>query len=144
MRHDFDSTRSIGDIIEDNERTGTAHEVFNMLVADSQLPGLNFTMNDNFWQMINYMDGIIPERESLIAPNISSDLLRTVQDNLLFDISVPRAGDKASPALPAYVIKSALDQACRVADSLREKKSELTIGKVKTRIQTEIKHLLRK
>ena len=144
MRQDFDSTRSIGNIIEDNERAGTAHEVFNLLVADSMLPGLNFTMNDNFWQMISYMDGIIPERETLIAPDISTDLLRIIQDSLLFDISVPRAGDKTSPILPSYLIKSALDQACRVADSLREKKSELSIGKVKTRIQTEIKHILRK
>ncbi len=51
-------------------------------------------------------------------------------------------GDRASPTLPIMLIKAAVNKACRVAESLNEKKATLTIGKVKARMQAEMRRLI--
>ena len=143
MRDEFDPTRAIGRIVENNERAGAAHAVLNLLVADSLFPGINYTEQDNFWQAVKAIDEIIGDRDRLLVPNIPSQVLGRIQKDLLFDIYVPRTGDTASPTLPVVLVESAVNTACREADSLRIRKSELTIGRVKVRIKKTLDQMLR-
>ena len=129
--------------MDNNERAGAAHAVLNLLVADSLFPGINHTEQDNFWQAVKAIDEIIGDRDRLLVPNISSQALGRIQKDLLFDIYVPRTGDTASPTLPIVLVESAVNTACREADSLRIRKSELTIGRVKIRIKKTLDQMLR-
>jgi SNF2 family DNA or RNA helicase len=144
MRDEFDPTRRIAELIEENQRAGMAHDVLNLLVADSVFPDINHTDQDNFWQAAKAMDALIAGRDQLLIPEMPSSPIANIQQHLLFDIQVPRVGDKTSPTLPISLVASAVDKACREADSLREKKSDLTISRVKTRIKKELQIYLQK
>ncbi|MCF8095875.1 MAG: hypothetical protein K9J79_11005 [Desulfobacteraceae bacterium] len=143
MRNEFDPTRSIERIVDKNERAGAAHALLNLLVADSLFPDINHTEQDNFWQAVRAMDEIISQRDQLMVPNLPVRYLERIQKDLLFEIYVPQTGDTTSPSLPIILIESAVNTACREADSLREKKSELTIGRVKSRIKRTLEQILR-
>lgn len=143
IRSEFDPTRSIDRLIRDNERAGMAHAILNLLVADSLFPNINSTEQDNFWGAVKNMDELIAAKDQLMVPNIPTHPLAKIKNHLLFDLYVPQTGDQTSPTLPIIIVESAVNTACRVADSLREKKSDLTIGKVKARIKREIEKCLK-
>ena len=143
VREEFDPTRNIERIVDKNEQAGAAHAVLNLLVADSLLPGINYSEQDNFWQAVNAIDEIVAQRDQLMVPNIPVLQLEKIQKHLLFDIYVPKTGDTASPTLPIVLVESAVNTACREADSLRVKKSELPIGRVKARIKKTLAQMLR-
>ncbi len=144
MRSEFDPTRSIESIIQDNEQAGYSHDMLNLLVADCLMPDVMFNLKDNFWHMVRHMEGVIAEREALLVPKMPADMLSAVQDSLLFEIPVPKTGDRVTPSLPVVLVESALNRACRLADSMRENRADMTIEKVKNRIRAEInKHLIR-
>ncbi|MFO8085345.1 MAG: hypothetical protein R6U27_13615 [Desulfobacterales bacterium] len=79
--------------------------------------------------------------DQLMVSKLPSSLLSKIQDDLLFDIYVPKTTETATLTLPVVLIKSAINAACRLADSLKEKNG-LTIGKVKARIRREISRYL--
>ena len=143
MRNEFDPTRSIERIVDKNERAGAAHALLNLLVADSLLPDINHTEQDNFWQAVRAMDEIISQRDQLIVPNLPVRYLERIQKDLLFDIYVPQTGDTTSPSLPVILIESAVTTTCREADSLRVRRSELTIGRVKARMKKVTEQMLK-
>jgi len=144
MRSEFDPARSIESIIQDNEQAGYSHDMLNLLVADCLMPDVMFNLKDNFWHMVRHMEGVIAEREALLVPKMPADMLSAVQDSLLFEIPVPKTGDRVTPSLPVVLVESALNRACRLADSMRENRADMTIEKVKNRIRAEInKHLIR-
>ena len=143
VRSEFDPSRSIERLVRSNERAGRAHAILNLMIADSLFPGINAMETDNFWQSVKNLDEIIAGRNQLMVSKIPSYLLAKIQKDLLFDIYVPQTADTAAPTLPIVLIKCGINSACRLADSLKEKKSDLTIGKVKTRIKREISKYLK-
>jgi hypothetical protein len=89
------------------------------------------------------MDKIIAERDQLAVSKLPVSILEKIKKDLLFDIYVPKTEDTTTLTLPIILIKSAVDTACRIADSLKERKSNLTIGKVKARIKRDISRYLK-
>jgi superfamily II DNA or RNA helicase len=143
IRFEFDPTRSIDRLIGNNERAGRAHAILNLLIADSLFPNINTTEEDNFGQSVKDIDKIIAERDQLAVSKLPVPLLEKIKHDLLFDIYVPQTVDTTTLTLPIILIKSAVDCACRIADSLKERRSNLTIGKVKIRIKREISRYLK-
>ncbi len=141
IRSEFDPTRSIERLVRDNEHAGRAHAVLNLLISDSLFPNFNTTEQDNFRQSVDNLDEIIKEHDQLMVSKIPTSALAKIHKNLLFNIGVPKIGEFTTPTLPIILVESAVDAACRLADSLKEKKSDLTIGKIKARIKRELKKL---
>ncbi len=142
MRDEFDETRSIDRLIGYNKNAAKAHAALNLLIADSLLPGINHTEQDNFWQAASTIEEIIGSREHLLVPHMPTRALSKIQKDLLFDIHVPQTGDNTTPTLPVLLIESALNTACRVADGMRERRADLTIAKVKGRLKREIERYI--
>jgi hypothetical protein len=142
VRDEFDPTRKIEQLIQANQQAGRAHTILNLLIAYSLFSDINDTDQDNFWQNVGAKDQLVDSRDALMVPNIPTTPLSKIHKDILFDIHIPRAGDKTTPTLPTLLIKSAIDTACRVADGMKEKKSEVTIGKVKSRIKREVERLI--
>jgi hypothetical protein len=138
VRSEFDPTRSIDRLVQDNEKAGVAHALLNLLVADSLFPGFNSTEEENFWQAVKNWDEINADRDRFVVPNIPTEPLAKIKKYMLFDLYVSQAGDRTTLTLPIIIVKSAVNTACRVADSLRERKAGLTIGRVKARIKREM------
>lgn len=142
MRDEFDPIRKVEQLIQENQQAGRDQEILNLLIAHSLFSGINDTDQDNFWQAVATKDQLVESRDELVVPNIPTSPLSKIHKDLLFDIHFPRTGSKTTPTLPILLIKSAIDTACRVADGMKEKKSELTIGNVRGKISREIKRLL--
>ena|SRR6056297_106483 len=119
-------------------RGGCALAALNFLVADSLFSGINDSEQDNFWQTVENKDEVIENRDQLTVPNIPTSPLAKIRKDLLFIVQVPKTGDKTSPTLPIILIESAINTACRMADGMKEKKSDLTIAKVKGRLKRGI------
>ncbi|MCF7668414.1 MAG: DEAD/DEAH box helicase family protein [Verrucomicrobia bacterium] len=140
-RNEFEATLSIDRLINENERAGKAHAALNLLVADSLFPVFNKNEQDNFRDDIRDKDKLIEERDDLIVSNLPTLELSKIRKYLLFDLSIPKTGDTTNLTLPISIIESAVNTACRLANSLEKKKSDLTIGKVKGRIRKELKDI---
>ena len=139
MRKEFDPTRRIDSLVEENKRAGSAHDALNLLVAGSVFSGIHFDDQDKFWPTVKTMDDLIAQRDQLVVPDIPSTMLLKIRKDLLFDIQVPKTGDKASPTLPIVLVESAVNKACREADSLKDRRSDVTVGKVKNRLQAGVR-----
>ncbi len=142
MRAEFDPTRSVERIIRDNQKAGRAQKVFNLLVADRIFPRIGESEQDNFYQAVSSLEEqIFARRDQLQVPQLPIPVLTAIQEHLLFDIHVPQTGETASPTLPIFFIEAAVNEACRLADGIRERRADITIAKVKRRIQRELNHL---
>jgi len=55
-------------------------------------------------------------------------VLATIRDEMPYDLELPRVGEKMVVTLPIFAVAAAVDTAYRMADSMRKKKSDLTIS----------------
>ncbi|MDY6825284.1 MAG: helicase-related protein [Thermodesulfobacteriota bacterium] len=142
MRQEFDPTRRVDHFIRDNQKAGKSQKLLNLLVADSLFPPTGRAEYENFYQVVNQIDQeVIGQRAQLMVPKLPREKLANIKDDLIVDIQVPQAGDTASPTLPVFIIASAVNEACRLADSLHEKRADITIAKVKQRINRELQQM---
>ncbi len=143
VRSEFNPTRSIDRIIRDNQQAAKAQRILNLLIADSIFPRVGETQQDNFFQAVTYLDQeIIASRERLLVSRIPVSSLSRIKDDLLISVHVPQTGETTSQKLPIFLIKSAVDEACRLAEGLKERRADITIGRVKRRIRRELAHYL--
>ncbi len=67
--------------------------------------------------------------------------LKRIQGKTLIDVPAPLVGEVTSPTVPAVLVTAGLDSACRIADAMRVRKTDLTIDMVKRRLQREISQI---
>ena len=99
VREEFDPTRRIPDLIEENQQAGQSQDILNLLVADSLFPGISYSRQDNFWQSVKSMDELIAKRDQLIVPEIPSDALDAIHKNLLFVTAQLTASSQPDPGM---------------------------------------------
>jgi superfamily II DNA or RNA helicase len=138
VRLEFEPTRSVDRIENNNQIAAQAQMILNLLIADRSFPPFGKTESDGFWPAVSEWDQILETRDKLIVPKINAELLRKIQPILLCEIPVPRAGDETDLSLPVIQVAAAIDAACRIADSLKIKKSDVTIDQVKRGIITNL------
>lgn len=84
----------------------------------------------------------LAQRERILISNIPRSILESFQDQLPYEVRVPSVGDNCSVRVPRFAIKSAVDAGKRLAESLKTKKSELTVQRVIQNIETQIQKMI--
>jgi len=78
------------------------------------------------------------DRGRINLPDLPADILRPVQEDLLFECQVPIIGDKANLYVPLILAQTAINAVNRLVDSMKVKKSDLRVDTVLARLQREI------
>ena len=140
MRTEFDPTRSVRRLEQDNQRAGRCQLIFDLLSAHSLLGDITYSDEDNFWSFVrDHLDDLIHTREKLLIPRLPVDELRRIKEALLTDFHLPQVDATTRITLPILFVKAAVDAACRVADGMRVKnRKELSIGMVKSAIERRL------
>jgi superfamily II DNA or RNA helicase len=139
IRNEFDPMRAVGRIEKENLRAGIAGAIWNLLVAQSLLRPIGYSEDDNFWARIKDIDSIIEERDQLLVAGLPAEFLKTIKDELILDINIPRVGDKADITAPIAYARAGIDAGYRIADAMKERRAELSLGRVQARIERELK-----
>ena len=139
IREEFDPTRAVKRLENSNFKAAIAQKLFNLICIRALLLPIGADENDNFWTIAKSIEDHINEKEQLMAPKCSVKLLTLIQNHLLADVKVPSTGEYATITLPIHFVASALDEAYRVADAIKTKKIELSVGMVLSKINREIK-----
>jgi len=84
------------------------------------------------------VEHLLAERERLLVPDMPVNVLAVIRDELPYDLELPRVGEKTVVTLPIYAVAAAVDASCRMADSMRRRKADLTISMVQARLDREI------
>ncbi|MBW1989634.1 MAG: DEAD/DEAH box helicase, partial [Deltaproteobacteria bacterium] len=142
-REEFDPTVAVERLEEKNIRAARAQEILNLLSAHPLIRPIPTKETDNFWHTINERYAVLSKREQLEIPNLPVQTMQKIAPDLLFDVKPPQLGDVMQWTAPIFVVLGATDAASRLADSMKAKRSELTIGKVQSRIDREIKKSLK-
>lgn len=124
---------------KENQRAGIAQEIFNVLIIKRQLEiyKIQGTEHDIFWDAVKDWDELIEEKSELQIPKLPVAILRIIQSYLPFQFKLPQIGDSVSLYLPIIHFEIAVDHACRIADTMKVKKSELTVEMVENRLERE-------
>ena len=64
--------------------------------------------------------------------------LKLISKDLLFDIQLPHVAENTNLTVPIQLVSTAVDAACRIADAMKVKKTDLTVRMVDSRIEREI------
>lgn len=123
-----------------NVRAAHAHEMLNYLVARGLLELRARFAGEGalYMPVLREVESLYDDRERVSLPGLPADLLRPVQDDLLFECQALSVGDKAQLYVPYILAQTALNAASRLVDSMKIKKSELRLDTVLTRLQREI------
>jgi hypothetical protein len=139
VRDEFDPTRSVPRLEEDNQKAGQSQLIFDLLVMRSLLKPVDFSDDDNFWSFVkDRLDVLINEREKLLITSLPVDHLKKIQGELLFNLRLPQVGRTTTATLPITYVKAAVDAGCRLAERMHENRAKLTIGMVRSRIEREL------
>ncbi|HEY7307838.1 MAG TPA: helicase-related protein [Gemmataceae bacterium] len=128
-----------------NVRAGTAQLLLDYAVAVSQVSRYaeNADDPDNAWSVLDHVRDVMAGTRTMQVPEIPPAWV-SARDYLLFQATVPQAGGEAWLNAPSILLQSALDAACRQADSFRERKSELTTERLLKRLRSEAERLAQK
>ena len=135
---EFNPTRAVERVEKLNQRTATAQSIFNLIAARSLIHPVSSSENDNFWTIIKDLDELIDERECLLISNLPVKPLKLINNDLLFDLQLPQVAENTSQTVPIQLVSSAVNAACRIADSMKVKKTDLTVRTVDLQIEREI------
>jgi hypothetical protein len=137
--------RAVRRIEQANVRAGRAQQILAHLVMASLIDShrTNVPDGDQFWPVFEDLRDIINERDRLIVPDVPAEQLRAVRPDLLFDCTIPTASDRARLTAPKILLQAAADAVSRLADSLRERKSEVTTDRMLQRLRREVERGLK-
>jgi len=138
IREEFDPTKAVSRLEAINREAASCHNLFILLAAHSLIAPINAEPDDNFWEVLKGLDILKKERDVLDITDLPVDTLKKIGQGLLFQARIPQAGSMGVVKTPVLFVSSAIDAACRIADGMRKKRSELTIQDVQKRIQREI------
>lgn len=144
VREAFGPTRAVARLERQNTRAGRAQYIMGLLAFRKLLPPPGHTDADNFWTVLrDRLDPLLAERHRLLIPDMPVPILSQLRDELPYALDLPRTGEKAVLSLPIYAVAAALDAGVRIADSMRKKRTDLTIAMVQARLDREIEKELK-
>lgn len=111
-----------------------------LLIADSLLDCQLRANGEGalFWPTLRGIAASIAAHDSIPVTGLPADYLRPIANELLFDCRPPAAGSEADMQVPISLARAAIDAATRLADGLRERKTELALSTVMARILREV------
>jgi hypothetical protein len=139
VRSEFDPTRSVHRLEQDNQRAGRSQRLLDLLCMRSLLNPLDYSDDDNFWSFVkDHLDELIKSRDELLIPKLPVDELRRIKDELLFEFRLPQVEQKTMITLPILYVKAAVDAGCRLAERMRARRTELSINMARSSIEREL------
>jgi len=139
VRKEFDPTRAVGLLEQVNLKAAIAQRIMNLICIKGLLLPIGSTEDENFWTITKGLEELIAQKDRLMVPQLPVNILKKIHLYILAEIQVPQTGEYTTLTLAIHFIAAALDEGYRVADAMRVKKSELTVGAVRSRIDREIK-----
>jgi ERCC4-related helicase len=123
-----------------NVRAARAQEMLDLLIADSLLDTQLRANGEGalFWPTLRGIAASIADHDSIPVTGLPADYLRPIANELLFDCRPPAVGSEAYMQVPISLARAAIDAATRLADGLRERKTELALSTVMARILREV------
>ena len=129
-----------------NIRAARAQELVNYLVARYLLEaraGRNGRQAP-YGPFLREVESLYRDRERVLLTDLPAEILRPVNDDLLFDCQVPVVGDKAQIYVPLTLARSAVNAVNRLVDGMKVRKSELRVDTLLARLDREIENARRR
>jgi len=125
-----------------NERAGDSQRLLDYLAARGLLQSRLQTGSSEvlFWREVQALEGIAQGRDMLRIRHIPAALAGRLS-GVLFDLDLPSVGDEGYVDAPAPLIQSAIEALCRLANSLKRRRADLTTTEVLSRLEREIERL---
>lgn len=144
VREEFEPTRAVKRLEEYNQQAGKAQYLMDLLAIRSLIKPIVYAESDNFNMLLrNHLDVLVQERERVLIADLPVETLKAIKQDLLFDIQLPTVGEKTTLTLPIPFVSAAIDLGCRLADSMKKRGSEVTIGLVRGRVERELEREMR-
>ncbi|WXJ95995.1 hypothetical protein MCACP_24890 [Neomoorella carbonis] len=139
-REEFEHYLAAERIERANIRAARAQETLDFLVIGNllEVKGRPFGEDALFWTVLREVEDLYDKRDKILIAGLPAETLKPVAGDLLFDCRVPLVGDTASFPAPRILIRAAIDAASRLADGMKERKSELRVAAVLARLQREV------
>jgi len=143
VHSEFSPTVAVAGLEKDNRRVACAQEILDLLLMQSLLKYAEGTALDNYWKTISVIEGSSNNQDSCHLPHLQAPAMRRIKDDLLFDAQVPTLGPLAGITSPSLLTAAALDAGCRLANSMKKKKADITVRDVLNRLDREIQKKLK-
>lgn len=138
LHREYSPIAAVKRLEQQNLDAAAAQKNLNLLSAHALIKPIGTYETDNFYQVTNERYRLLEERDQLTIPNLPVPVLQKIAPDLLFPIRVPRLGDTMTQTAPIFEVTGAVDAAVRLADAMKTKRSELTVGAVRSRILREV------
>jgi hypothetical protein len=137
--------RAVRRVEQSNVRAARAQQILDQLVMASLIDGHRPSVQDggSFWEVFDDLREVMRGRQRLIVPDVPAGQLRAIRSDLLFDCTVPTGGDRARLTAPRVLLDAAADAVSRMADALRERRSEVGTDRMLQRLRREVERGLR-
>ena len=124
-----------------NVQAALTQERLAMSIAFRLLSQNNVEGGDPFYQVVHGYEEMLTNGETVAVYNLLTRVVHEAGDNLVFEMSAPQVGTRFNLIAPPLLIHSAVDTACRHAESMRRRRAEITAQDVKDRLNREIQRL---
>lgn len=124
-----------------NVQAALTQERLAMSIAFRLLSQNNVEGGDPFYQVVHGYEEMLTNGETVAVYNLLTRVVHEAGDNLVFEITAPQVGTRFNLIAPPLLIHSAVDTACRHAESMRRRRAEITAQDVKDRLNREIQRL---
>ncbi len=140
-RAEFDHYQASDRIERANARSADAHELLTLMTGHSIIEGKARFSGEGarFWQIIAEIENQFKERDRVQVPIEPASFLEPVKTELLFNVIFSGGSDMAYVEATKILGQSTVEKAMRNAESMKEKRSELTANAVLARLNREIK-----
>ncbi|MBC7325452.1 MAG: helicase, partial [Moorella sp. (in: Bacteria)] len=135
---EFEHYLAVERIERENIRAARAQEMLAFLVIRDLLEVKAGPAGEGalFWTILREVESLCDKRDKITIV-LPAGFLKPIAGDLLFDCQVPLVGDTASFLAPRILVRAAVDAASRLADGMKERKSELRVAAVLARLQSE-------
>jgi hypothetical protein len=138
-RREFVTTAALARVEGGNERAGQSQLLLDYLVARDLMRSRQQTGSSEpvFWREVAALEEICRGRDMIRARRIPVTVGRHLS-GLLFDLSLPTTGEEGYVDAPRPLLMAALDTVCRLANSMKVRRSELLSADVLERLERMI------
>jgi len=140
-RVEFDHYQAADRIERENARSAVAHELLTLMTGYSIIDGKAHFSGEGarFWHIIAEIENQFKDRGKMQIPIESASVLELVEKELLFTVNFTGGSETAYVEATNVLGQSAVEMVMRYAESMKEKRTELTANTVLTRLSREIK-----
>ncbi|GEA14122.1 hypothetical protein E308F_03630 [Moorella sp. E308F] len=138
-RKEFEHYLAAERIEQENLCAARAQEILDYLVIRDllEVKARPCGADASFFTVLREVEVQSETREKLLIAGLSAETLKPIAEYLLFDCRVPVVSGTVSFLAPRILIRAAIDAASRLADGMKERKSELRLAAVLARLRRE-------